>query len=242
MIDDTLERIIPDNITEKDAEAWLVLQVHLERYRFALKHVQPGRLLDLACGVGYGSYFLAADDTGLISEIVAVDNNKDVIAYAKSRYSHPRIKYAEADALLFDDPEKFSTIVAFETIEHMKTPRLFLDRLYSLLLPGGVLLLSAPTVPTADLNPHHFSDFTESSLRKLVSHYQLEETDCLYQKQKYKPGNLLNKKIAGKRYLRKNLLKYYLKNPLSLWHRMMALFRHGFSIKYLSLALKKPAK
>ncbi len=49
----SLERLVPDNRVEGVATGDETLRLHLERYRFSARHARPGRLLDIACGVGY---------------------------------------------------------------------------------------------------------------------------------------------------------------------------------------------
>ena len=56
---DSLERLVPDTLDPDDATGRATFELHLERYRFASGHLRPGRALDLACGVGYGTALLA---------------------------------------------------------------------------------------------------------------------------------------------------------------------------------------
>ena len=56
---DSLERIVPRLMDTEDRAGAETLEIHLERYRFAADHARPGRLLDLACGVGYGTRLMA---------------------------------------------------------------------------------------------------------------------------------------------------------------------------------------
>ena len=54
----SLERLVPDELRSGDVTGEEALRISLERYGFAAQHARPGRLLDLACGVGYGTRFL----------------------------------------------------------------------------------------------------------------------------------------------------------------------------------------
>ena len=62
---DTLERLVPDQVHAEDQAGAESLGLHLRRYEFAAEHARPGRLLDLACGVGYGTRLLADQRTDL---------------------------------------------------------------------------------------------------------------------------------------------------------------------------------
>lgn len=115
---------------------------HLQRYRFALDHIEGNRVLDLACGVGYGSYILAQargrDVTGL-------DLSSSAITYGRAHYRHPGLRLLNGDALVWqNDGAPFDSIVSFETIEHLPEPAAFVAQAARLLKPGGLLIVSAP--------------------------------------------------------------------------------------------------
>jgi hypothetical protein len=60
----SLERIYPDAINQQIGGSDTV-SLHLERYAFAGQHLSPGHIADIACGAGYGSYFLATLNNSL---------------------------------------------------------------------------------------------------------------------------------------------------------------------------------
>ncbi|WP_308436519.1 class I SAM-dependent methyltransferase [Virgibacillus salexigens] len=55
---------------------------HIARYHFASNHAN-GNVLDFACGSGYGSHIIAKLCKNQINKIVGLDNDKQVIEYAK---------------------------------------------------------------------------------------------------------------------------------------------------------------
>lgn len=138
----TGERIIPKLMKPTNG----MLLEHLARYYFAIPYVK-GRVLDIACGVGYGSHMTAKERKREVTEIVAADNDANAIRYASREYHHQKIVYVHADAM---DPKlpyrlgMFDTILSFETIEHVEDDRLFMEQLDRMLLPGGTLVLSSP--------------------------------------------------------------------------------------------------
>ncbi len=120
---------------------------HLGRYEWAVRVLggleQRGRVLDCACGVGYGSRMLAE----IFDKVDAVDVFEDAIALARERYDHPRIEWRCLDAARLRDVYKESTfdaIVSFQTIESIADDQRYLDDLRELLRPGGVLLIDTP--------------------------------------------------------------------------------------------------
>jgi 2-polyprenyl-3-methyl-5-hydroxy-6-metoxy-1,4-benzoquinol methylase len=142
MIEDTGERVIPK---EMDPMNNMLLE-HIARYTFSTPYVY-GRVLDIACGSGYGSLKVAKDRKQHIEEIIGVDISEDALQYAVHNYYHPLLTFKQGDAMdsaLRQEIGQFDTILSFETIEHVQDDRLFIKRMYDLLKPGGTLILSTP--------------------------------------------------------------------------------------------------
>ena len=138
------ERIVPDE-TEPG-----IVALHLARYRFALPHCLGRDVLDAACGVGYGSSFLAEG----ARRVVGVDIDADSIAYAQERYAAPNVEYLVGDLLQlpFAD-ESFDTVCCFESIEHVEDQKLLVAELARVLRADGVLVASTPRVDETDRRP-----------------------------------------------------------------------------------------
>jgi SAM-dependent methyltransferase len=97
---------------------------HLARYEWVAKQLPPGSaVLDLACGVGYGSYILAqAGHT-----VIGMDRDAEAIAYAKANYAHPDAQFMVGDVSdLAEDKNNLDAVISFETIEHIDDPAPFL--------------------------------------------------------------------------------------------------------------------
>ena len=131
------------------------LALHRARYDFAANHVLDKVILDVACGVGYGSQILAK--TGA-KHVTGVDIDPASVEEAKAHYALPNTNFlvASAEKLPFPD-DSFDLAVSFETIEHLANPTLFIDELYRVLRPGGSLIISTPnrelTAPVTWLRP-----------------------------------------------------------------------------------------
>ncbi|MBK7951669.1 MAG: methyltransferase domain-containing protein [Deltaproteobacteria bacterium] len=237
---DSLERLVPDALEPGDATGRETLELHLERYRFAARHLRPGRVLDLACGVGYGAALLA-EHAGV--RVVGVDLDEAAIAYARRRHPGTALEFRVADALRFDDAQGFDTIVSLETVEHVDAPGALIERLAGLLRPGGHLVCSVPTTPSVDLNPHHRHDFSERSFRRLVAARapRLRELAALRQIQPVSPWRVLSRGERRMRDRREGLPAYYLAHPDALARRLAATLRFGFSNRYLTLVWRAPS-
>jgi hypothetical protein len=147
-----------------------VAENHLVRYRLARELVRPGMdVLDLSCGIGYGSALLA-EGTGA-RRVVGVDCSESAIAFAREFWSAPRVTYVRSSAGAFPlEPGSFDLIVSFETVEHLANDREFVGRSWAALRPGGLLLLSAPNQNGYAIRRHefHVQHYTAEGLTALL--------------------------------------------------------------------------
>jgi len=238
---ESIERIVPDHLRGGDVTGEETLRLHTQRYEFAAAHLPRGRVLDVACGVGYGAEILAGAARGSADfSYLGLDLAQEAIDYAQSHYACSGATYFRADALSFEDPGGFDAVVSLETVEHLPDPQAFLACVARWLRPGGVWIGSVPTTPTTDVIPFHLHDFTPASFRELVARSGLVEEDALLQHQRFHPLRLLLRREARARDLRGNLLGYYRKHPGKLVARVVSTLRYGFENRYLTLACRKP--
>lgn len=194
MLENTGERIIPEEMPITNG----MLLEHLARYYFALYYAK-GRVLDIACGTGYGSKIMAKAKKKEINEIIAVDVDGDTLKYARQHHYHPLVQYVQANAedeILPDQLGFFDVITSFETLEHLESEEIFLNSLYKMLMPGGTLILSTPFgagrgKPTRE--PFHYHQLTENEFTDLFKAYG--ETEFYYQR-----SVLIEPKREGKHY------------------------------------------
>jgi len=144
---------------------------HKGRYRFACSYVPlDGKVLDVACGIGYGSYIISKDSAA--KEIVAVDVSEDALEYGRKYYQTEKIKFVQGDChtvLLPDD--YFDLVVSFETVEHLEQPELFLRRLNKSLKSDGYLIISSPNESRYPYGPgskYHVRHYTPAQLIALL--------------------------------------------------------------------------
>lgn len=232
----TLERLVPDDLRPTDITGAATFDLHLARYAFACRHAR-GRVLDIACGVGYGTRALADHDG--VTEAVGVDVSDEVVHYATQRYGRPGLTYRCADAQAFYDDAGFDTVVSLETIEHVADPETLVVRLIAALRPGGTLVTSVPTTPSADVNPHHLHDFTAASFRAIVARYGMREIDALAQVQPYDVLAVVSRAEPRMSSMRPALASYYLRHPRAAVRRLGATLRYGFTNRYLTVAWQR---
>ena len=123
---------------ESKEEAQLQLIEHLAR----LANVQPGcRVLDIGCGFGGSSLFLArnygADATGVTISPVQVEMANRAAATAGL---DARFLLMDAEAMHFD--QSFDLLWSVESISHYQDPEKFFASAAKLLRPGGTFALT----------------------------------------------------------------------------------------------------
>jgi SAM-dependent methyltransferase len=133
----TGERFLPACTGEIAYEHW-------HRYAFARRFVAGKRVLDAACGEGYGSALLGE----AAASVVGVDIDGPTIAHAGSRYgSDGRVRFIEGSCTELPLPDaSIDVVVSFETIEHLREedqPRMVAE-FARVLSPGGIVVISSP--------------------------------------------------------------------------------------------------
>ncbi|WP_226038166.1 class I SAM-dependent methyltransferase [Aquibacillus saliphilus] len=179
MISDTGERVIPELMNPMNN----LLLEHIARYQFSLTLVK-GRVLDLSCGAGYGTHMIATKKKSDVVEIIGVDIDPEIIKYAKGKYYHPKSSFQVVDATdenLVDKLGQFDTIVSFETLEHIEQESKLLNNYYSLLKPGGILVISTPFgkgrgIPCG--SPFHVHQLIPEEFHTLFEIYSEKEFYC----------------------------------------------------------------
>ena len=162
----TGERFLPELSGEIAHEHW-------HRYAFARRFVAGRRVVDVACGEGYGSALLA----GLAQSVVGVDIDAAAVAHAKAAYAgRPRLRFVDGSAADLPLPDASAdTIVSFETIEHLEgalQPAMIAE-FARVLAPGGVLVLSSPNrVEYSEarnyVNPFHLRELDRDELAAVL--------------------------------------------------------------------------
>lgn len=138
---------------------------HVARYEWAASRLpKNARVVDLACGVGYGTQLLAE----VAREAIGLDKSGDALAYARRHYPHARARFWSSVAHPVAKLGAFDVAVCFETIEHIENPAPLLKALHQ---ASPVLLASVPNEEGFPWRNHafHFRHYTPAEFEALLA-------------------------------------------------------------------------
>jgi SAM-dependent methyltransferase len=135
-------------------------QRHRANYALTVGLLEPGRVLDLGCGVGHSIDLLGE------RESVGVDRDAESLA------GQPReTVVADMRSLPFAD-DSFPSIICSHALEHVPDPERVLAEAARVLAPDGVAVFTTPnrlTFARADeiIDPYHYVEWDPEELRAL---------------------------------------------------------------------------
>lgn len=137
---------------------------HKERYKFAIAQaVKRGdikRILDVGCGVGYGSFMMG--EAGF--RVLGIERDFEAFEFAKANYTHDDALFVNIDLNLIDDPCDFDMLTMFEIIEHTPDALEFLKTARAKLLVGSVPNEEVVPYVPGKVNPEHYRHFSPSEI------------------------------------------------------------------------------
>ena len=157
----TGERTLPD-VPEENY--WF--RRHLAVYEWIAERTWGRRVVDLACGEGYGTAVLART----AASVVGVDANPEAFEHARLRY--PEVTFERNMIELWHGD--VDCVVFLQTIEHVQDPDAMLEHVRDLIGPDGVAYITTPNVLTLapkgaerSGNPWHVCEYRPEEFRAL---------------------------------------------------------------------------
>jgi SAM-dependent methyltransferase len=103
----------------------------------------PKRILDIGCGTGWTSIFLAKRGY----DVVGIDISRDMIKYAKIKKEEERINnlqflVEDYENILFNN--EFDCVIFFDSLHHAEDEKKAIEKAYQSLKPGGICIFSEP--------------------------------------------------------------------------------------------------
>ena len=144
---------------------------HWHRYCAVLPAAAGKRVLDCACGEGYGTMLIA----GNAAEVTGIDVDSAAVLHATLRYAErPNLRFIQGScaALPLAD-ESVDLVISFETIEHIAQQDAMLAEFRRVLVPEGILVISSPNKPvysgeTGYVNEYHVRELTREELKAML--------------------------------------------------------------------------
>jgi len=185
----TGERTLPD-VPEENY--WY--RRHLVVYEWIRDRVAGLKVIDMACGEGYGTAVLGAG----AAAVVGVDANPEAHEHARLRYTAPNVRFARDLVETFDEPA--DAVVFLQTIEHVQNPDEVLER-FKALTAGSTapavyvstpnLLTLAPEGAEKSGNPWHVKEYRPEEFRALcAAHFSTVEVYGLFHARKLRVHEL----------------------------------------------------
>jgi SAM-dependent methyltransferase len=159
----TGERTLPD-VPEENY--WY--RRHLAVYEWIGARVAGLRVVDMACGEGYGSEVLSR----AAAQVVGVDANPEAHEHARRRYVRENLRFERDLVERFAEP--CDAVVFLQTIEHVQNAAEILEHFSAMLAPGGTVYVTTPNLLTLapegaekSDNPWHVKEYRASEFRAL---------------------------------------------------------------------------
>jgi len=140
-------------------------------------HPNERRAIDVGCGNGFVSHFMACGGF----QVVGVDPSDHGIEIARKHF--PEVEFYQGTA--YEDLQsvvgQFDLTVSLEVVEHLYSPKTFVETIFSLTKPGGVCVVSTPyhgylknlVLALAGRFDHHHQPLNEGGHIKFFSVPQL---------------------------------------------------------------------
>ena len=141
-----------------------------ERYTFCNKYIKRKKVLDIPCGVGWGTSLLKRP-----TFIAGIDISYEAIDYAKKHYENKNRKFYVG--VMQSIPLKDSSIDAvtcLEGFEHVSKDigARFIEESKRVLKPDGLLILTCPVLNEygqSTGNPYHLCEYPEYELIEILN-------------------------------------------------------------------------
>lgn len=147
--------------------------LHLHRYAIAFDYIKDKKVVDIACGEGYGSFLMSK----YAKNFTVIDIDEDTIINANSKYKNNNLSYLQGD--VSEIPLQSSTIdavISFETIEHTTKHDEIMQEIKRVLKPDGLLIMSSPDKSNYSekrgfINKYHVKELYSEEFKNLIKKY-----------------------------------------------------------------------
>lgn len=149
----------------EEVEDQLRLQRHVERYRF-IRRFCHGRVMDIGCGVGYGSYLISQNPD--VTEINGVEPVEESFNFADKEWENNNLSFLHAtyEQLTFLNGKVPDVATIIEVLEHIEQPEELIQWCFCNKIK--TIIATVPAYKTTHFNKHHVKDFNEEDFKFLL--------------------------------------------------------------------------
>ena len=123
---------------------------------------KPSKILDIGCGIGWTSLFLAKSG----HKVLGIDISKYIIYEANKIKKRQKIKnlyYKTIDAEYLNIKNKFDCVLFFDSLHHFEKTKTVLKKTFLALKPGGICIIDEPGIF------HHKSENAKNKIKDFNS-------------------------------------------------------------------------
>ena len=142
------------------------------RYRFCQPYVLGRTILDIPCGVGWGTSLLKG-----YRRMTGMDISAEAIDYARSHYENSRLHFQTGGMQSIpSEDDSFDGILCLEGFEHVSREigKTFLMEVKRVLRRNGFMIMTCPVLNEKGEttgNPYHLSEYAEEEFIALMNHH-----------------------------------------------------------------------
>jgi len=173
------ERAHPDLKGFKDKFFGLIKSKYKEnlfkRYLFCNKYIKNKIILDIPCGMGWGTSLLKK-----YKLCYGIDIDKDSIIEANKRFKRGNLKFTQGNMTSIDFGDNFfNVVICLEGIEHItyREGQKFLLEARRILKKNGLLIVSSPILRKNKFhsgNPYHLCEYKEGEFIEIFTEKKLK--------------------------------------------------------------------
>lgn len=166
------ERLNCKSKNQEILDDYLMYLRHLSVYEFALSYANTSHVIDLGCGTGYGTKWIAKKGDFTLGI--------DRAGYALPKQNLRDRKHSFCVADLCNLPivdSYFDLAISFQVIEHIEKVHFYLTEASRILVPDGTFIVSTPNRNLRlwplerPWNPYHVLEYSPTQLKNLLSKY-----------------------------------------------------------------------
>lgn len=133
---------------------------------YLVKDDISGHVLEVGCGDGRGIDVIS----NLCESYTGIDKNGLVLDKLKKKFTDSRFIKQDIPPLKDIASDRYSIVLSFQVIEHIRDDVQFLKELKRVIMPGGKVFITTPNIKKSlTRNPWHIREYTSKQLEELVN-------------------------------------------------------------------------